>query len=574
MGRNPVFKSTQNREDYIRRIIERRPLVGKAASDEFDDHPSPSAVSDGYEGEAVHVKANFPVKETSQKPNIIFTASATYLPQAGDRVELIWETKNATEVVISPDVGAVPAKGRLWVTVLNDTVYTLTAKNESGSATATVQVDIDDLDKPDDKPDDKEEMWCWIEADPLDVPSGGMTTLRWGVSEEASQARLVVRIKGEEDVQSYDVEYKGIKDVYVKEPTEFIIVGIGDNVSDIVHAIVEVNIAPDIDIPPDDPPANDDAKEIPRFVVDRRPVAAINTYGGLYDQTPTGQARWFYEPGGVQKLIENKIIPMMEIGYERFMMWLPAGSNRQRFMASAQWGPLPEYRKQEFRDVLGPFLKSNPHIDFGIYMGYKIHDPFSLRMPDNEIQAPDLSLDSHRYWFRQTIQPWVDIGAKWFFADASSPEDLREGASEIADMLSIFNLKYGGEALPSRRLDSGEWEVNAEYLREMPWCCIHRYACIRDPELKWRFDPKTTEVGCVFSGHSENDGYVMDFDEIENRIAQGYVPWCMLSSTDERTQFIYNLGMELYEAQLEEDKLDEIEESVDSMHVTSTPETE
>tara|TARA_B100001778_G_scaffold334952_1_gene349458 strand:- start:4079 stop:5047 length:969 start_codon:yes stop_codon:yes gene_type:complete len=279
------------------------------------------------------------------------------------------------------------------------------------------------------------------------------------------------------------------------------------------------------------------------FKIDRRPIAAINTYGGLYDQTPTGQSRRFYDPGGVDWLIEHQMEPMRELGYERFLIWLPAGSNRQRWMASAQWGPLPDYRKQEFEEILMPWSRETG-VEIGVYMGYKIHDPYSLQMPELELRTPDLSKPEDREWFNVTVGNWNRIGCHWFVGDAATQD--YEASHKIAQAFYAMGMKYGGEAFPvQRNPDTLEWEFNSGYENRMAWICGGYYAAARDPEHKWQFDPATSEMTIFFSGHTEMNGYPKEDEaEIRRRHAQGFVLSSMRGGADDTSKIIMDIWRE------------------------------
>lgn len=284
------------------------------------------------------------------------------------------------------------------------------------------------------------------------------------------------------------------------------------------------------------------------FIVDRRPVAAISHYGALYDQTPTGQSKVFYEPGGVAWSIENWMQPMRDIGYKRFMIWLPAGSNWQRFMASAQWGPLPDYRKIEYEEILMPWAREND-VEIGIYMGFQIHDPYSLKMPEDLIRTPDLSKAEDREWFHVNTGNWNRLGCHWIIGDAASHTQHREAALKLSQFFYANGMKYTGEALPiDRDPVTGEINFTSGYENKMSWCCLYRYAARRDPHLKWKFDPKTSEMILLFSGHTEQAGFAVETKEdLRKRAEQGFVLGCMRTHKWDTAKWTYDIAMEFME---------------------------
>jgi len=278
------------------------------------------------------------------------------------------------------------------------------------------------------------------------------------------------------------------------------------------------------------------------FRIDRRPVAGINLYGGLYDQTPTGQSKRFYEPGGVEWAIEHKFQPMRDIGYERFMMWLPAGSNRQQWMASAQWGPLPDYRKQEYEEILMPWVRENK-VELGVYMGFQLHDEYSLRMPNNEVRIPDLNKAQDREWYNVTIGNWARLGCQWFGFDAASKYEAE--TYELSKAFYAAGIKIGGEALPTiRDPKTNEWSVKTDFIDKFQWMCIDMFLRHRDPNYQWKFDPKTTEVLNFFSGHAVLDGFPEeDLDMIKLRARQGFVVSSMKNADKDTSKWVYEVGM-------------------------------
>jgi hypothetical protein len=75
-------------------------------------------------------------------PRIVRFSAAPQEILSGESSSLVWQVENATDVTISPTVGAVAMTGSTTVTPSDTVTYTLTAKNTSGevSAQATVTV--------------------------------------------------------------------------------------------------------------------------------------------------------------------------------------------------------------------------------------------------------------------------------------------------------------------------------------------------------------------------------------------------------------------------------------------------
>src|SRR5262249_49942646 len=90
-----------------------------------------------------------PVKQTPPpppppapaRPTVTLQANPTSLNK-GDATTLSWSSTNATQLSISPEVGAVAPEGSTKVTPGDSTTYTITASGPGGSADATVRVTV------------------------------------------------------------------------------------------------------------------------------------------------------------------------------------------------------------------------------------------------------------------------------------------------------------------------------------------------------------------------------------------------------------------------------------------------
>ncbi len=90
-----------------------------------------------------------PIKETPPPPPPPAPARPTGTLQAnptslnkGDATTLSWSSTNATQLTISPEVGAVAPEGSTKVTPSDSTTYTITASGPGGSADASVRVTV------------------------------------------------------------------------------------------------------------------------------------------------------------------------------------------------------------------------------------------------------------------------------------------------------------------------------------------------------------------------------------------------------------------------------------------------
>ena len=75
------------------------------------------------------------------RPTVTLQANPTSLNK-GDATTLSWSSTNATQLTISPEVGAVAPEGSTKVTPGDSTTYTITASGPGGSADASVRVTV------------------------------------------------------------------------------------------------------------------------------------------------------------------------------------------------------------------------------------------------------------------------------------------------------------------------------------------------------------------------------------------------------------------------------------------------
>ncbi|MGC2391313.1 MAG: peptidoglycan-associated lipoprotein Pal [Candidatus Acidiferrum sp.] len=76
------------------------------------------------------------------KPTVSLQASPTTINK-GDSSTLSWTSTDATQLTISPEVGAVTAQGSTKVTPSDSTTYTITASGPGGSADSSARVTVE-----------------------------------------------------------------------------------------------------------------------------------------------------------------------------------------------------------------------------------------------------------------------------------------------------------------------------------------------------------------------------------------------------------------------------------------------
>src|SRR5215813_10244266 len=89
----------------------------------------------------VVTKTEPPPPPPAARPTVTLQANPTTINK-GDASTLSWSSTNATQLTISPEVGAVAPEGSTKVTPSDSTTYTITASGPGGSADSTVRVTV------------------------------------------------------------------------------------------------------------------------------------------------------------------------------------------------------------------------------------------------------------------------------------------------------------------------------------------------------------------------------------------------------------------------------------------------
>jgi peptidoglycan-associated lipoprotein len=82
-----------------------------------------------------------PPPPAAARPTVSLQANPTSI-NTGDSTALSWTSTDATQLTISPGVGAVTAQGSTKVTPSDSTTYTITASGPGGSADSSVRVTV------------------------------------------------------------------------------------------------------------------------------------------------------------------------------------------------------------------------------------------------------------------------------------------------------------------------------------------------------------------------------------------------------------------------------------------------
>src|SRR5580692_1011287 len=82
-----------------------------------------------------------PPPPAAAKPTVSISADRTSINK-GESAKLSWTTTDATNVSITPEVGAVTAQGSTTVTPADSATYTITASGPGGSTDANVRITV------------------------------------------------------------------------------------------------------------------------------------------------------------------------------------------------------------------------------------------------------------------------------------------------------------------------------------------------------------------------------------------------------------------------------------------------
>src|SRR5215470_2995070 len=82
-----------------------------------------------------------PTPPPAARPTVTLTANPTTINK-GESVTLNWSSTNATQLTISPEVGAVAPEGSTKVTPSDSTTYAITASGPGGSADSSIRVTV------------------------------------------------------------------------------------------------------------------------------------------------------------------------------------------------------------------------------------------------------------------------------------------------------------------------------------------------------------------------------------------------------------------------------------------------
>jgi hypothetical protein len=164
-------------------------------------------------------------------PRLLTCTAVPMTINQGESSRIIYDSLNADSVTITPGIGAVGTSGQIVVTPAATTNYVITANNTFGSATCSVAVQVVPGTGP---------RIIRFSAAPLNIPSGGVSTLVWQV-ENATQISIAPNVGS--------VSLVGTLDVTLTQSTTYTITA--SNPFGTVSAQVTINVIQPPPPPPD-----------------------------------------------------------------------------------------------------------------------------------------------------------------------------------------------------------------------------------------------------------------------------------------------------------------------------------
>ncbi|HYL77684.1 MAG TPA: OmpA family protein [Bryobacteraceae bacterium] len=155
-------------------------------------------------------------------PRILTCTAVPMTITQGESSRIIFDSLNADNVTITPDVGSVGKSGSVVVKPNSTTTYTISATNPFGSDTCTVAVQVVPGTGP---------RIVRFSASPLSIPPGGVSTLVWQV-ENATQISIAPNVGS--------VSLVGTLDVTLQQTTTYTITA--SNPFGTVSAQVTINV--------------------------------------------------------------------------------------------------------------------------------------------------------------------------------------------------------------------------------------------------------------------------------------------------------------------------------------------
>ena len=300
----------------------------------------------------------------------------------------------------------------------------------------------------------------------------------------------------------------------------------------------------------------------PDWAADRRPIAAIQLFNGTWgtdehdvygllecwrvgSSLPEDQCGG---KGGVPWLMDE-MRRRYKYGYRRFMLHLPAGREihqRGKPLPSAQWHVLDDAYidtvsgsvRQDFQDLLTPWLAAHGDVQVLIYQGLRFDDDFAYPwlergdMDEEHATVPDLTIQRHLEVVRQNTGGWLSLTPRSLFGrlparpqigfafDNTGTESTRDVLVGLVETEVVFGrgvrVFVSGEAIPHESLPAPACQparLLPEYLDRAPWLGLMAFHVRLDPQ-RIMLPPWTAPQGSHlgFAVHNREHPLVIESD--------------------------------------------------------------
>jgi len=329
------------------------------------------------------------------------------------------------------------------------------------------------------------------------------------------------------------------------------------------------------------------------FILDRRPVAAINLFRGYDGVTPWGlndkwwrggvPNEWWNLPNhhgvdsgyqqGVDWLIDE-LDDAYDAGYRRISLILPAGRHYTQnstgdlefsdWMGSNHWHVLSQERRNLLSERIPEWLDSHPDAVLGIYQGFDVDETLNdIDFSTSSSHTPNVNNPADIEAHYASLEPWVDLGFKEVFWDFASTLERREASVYLFDYyLENYGLRAGGEA-HYREFEGCNGlsctnlhyygNLDSYYTSNIPAMALPRYFYQWDPAFEdhnesklagsspnalgadpWIVDPENTELFIAYKSGEFNETVVIDV------VQRGFIPWTYAKGLYDETMDIWN----------------------------------
>jgi len=265
------------------------------------------------------------------------------------------------------------------------------------------------------------------------------------------------------------------------------------------------------------------------FVIDRRPVKAINTFNGNLADPNGRQARWASDDDTAIAWLKSRLDLGYRDGFRRFVLILPSGvdrsidpkTKRRVIMSASHWLPMSPARRARLAVFFPQWIADHPGVTLGYYAGFDI-DPEPKDVDYVGHKIPKFDDTNDRQAMYDIMAPWIEqAGFTEIWWDYTSTFARRDQAVQLSQWLAKKGIHAGGEAVPIV-LPKYNGKLDERYLRSMPWMALLSYFRQFDPDETWRVDPKTTEVFLGFRGGPKETPTDL---ELLNAFQRGFIPW-------------------------------------------------